>query len=159
MIAILADIRSSHNVGSIFRTADAAGVEKLYLCGVTPEVRDRYGRANEKLLKVALGAEKTIAWEHVKSAVRLADSLKKDGFEILALEQSRGATTLFDARPKNFSKTALIVGNEIRGLSRTLLKRADRIIQIPMYGKKESLNVAVAFGIAAYQLRAKIKKQ
>ena len=139
-------------MGSIFRTADAAGVEKLYLCGVTPGPQDRYGRANEKLLKVALGAEKTVAWERAKSAPRLVDKLKKEGFEIWALEQAQSATPLFDAKPKNFSKIALVVGNEITGLSRAVLKRADRIVQIPMHGKKESLNVAVAFGIAAYQL-------
>ncbi|MBI1957288.1 MAG: TrmH family RNA methyltransferase [Candidatus Niyogibacteria bacterium] len=158
MIAILADIRSSHNTGSLFRTADAAGVEKLYLAGVTSGPKDRYGRPNEKLLKVALGAEKAVAWEHIRSAARLVDILKKDGFDIWALEQARSATSLFDARPKNFSKLALVVGNEIKGLSRALLKRADRVVYVPMYGKKESLNVAVAFGIAVYQFRATIGK-
>src|SRR3989344_6831467 len=125
MIAILADIRSSHNVGSIFRTADAACVEKLYLTGVTPGPRDSYGRPNEKLLKVALGAEKTVAYEHVKSASRIIERLKKAGFEIWALEQARGAVSIFDAHPKNVEKIALVVGNEVKGLSRVILKRAD----------------------------------
>ena len=146
-------------MGSMFRTADAAGVEKVYLVGVTPEPCDRYGRPNEKLLKVALGAEKAVAWEHAKSASRLIDTLKKDGFAIWALEQAKGAKPLFGAKPKKFSKIALVVGNEIKGLSRAILKRAERIVQIPMYGEKESLNVAVAFGIAVYQLRVKMEKR
>ena len=159
MIAILADIRSSHNVGSIFRTADAAGVEKLYLCGVTPGPRDRYGRPNEKLLKVSLGAEKTVAWEHAASTARLIIRLKKEGWKIVALEQARGAKSIFKIKPTRNSKIVLIVGNEVEGISGAILKRADVIAEIPMFGKKESLNVAVAFGIAAYQLRLVSEKK
>jgi len=152
MIVILHNIRSSHNAGSIFRTADAAGVEKIYCCGITPGPRDRYGRPNEKFLKVSLSAEKTVSWEHVSSVARAIERAKKDGYEIWALEQSRRAISLFAVRraPK---KLALIVGNEVRGLPSPVLKRADRIVEIPMFGAKESLNVAVAFGIAAYAIR------
>ena len=150
---LLHNIRSSHNVGSIFRTADAAGVEKLYLCGVTPGPRDRYGRPNEKLLKVSLGAEKTVAWEHAASTARLIIRLKKEGWKIVALEQARGAKSIFKIKPARNSKIALVVGNEIVGVSRPILKRADIIVEIPMFSKKESLNVAVAFGIAAYQFK------
>lgn len=155
MIIVLHDIRSSHNVGSIFRTADAAGCTKIYLCGITPAPVDRFGRKNSEIAKVALGAEEWIPWESVKSATRLIDRLKKQGTTILALEQDETsvAYTKVCIPPAQWSTTVLILGNEVKGLSKALLKRADTIIEIPMYGKKESLNVAVAFGIVVFSLR------
>ena len=88
MVVVIHNVRSTHNVGSIFRTADAAGCEKIYLCGITPVPRDRFGRENEKISKVALGAEKWIAWEKVDQTTRLIDKIKKDGYKIFAVEQS-----------------------------------------------------------------------
>lgn len=151
MIIILHNIRSCHNVGSIFRTADAFGCEKIYLSGLTSTPLDIYGRENKRISKVALGAEKFLPWEHVASTVRLFNKLKKDGFVVLALEQSKRSTSLADFRidPKN--KYALIVGSETDGLSSEILRRVDKILEIPMLGKKESLNVSVAFGIALWQ--------
>ncbi|MFA5413416.1 MAG: TrmH family RNA methyltransferase [Patescibacteria group bacterium] len=154
MIVILHNVRSTHNVGSIFRTADAAGCEKIYLCGITPAPVDRFGRANEKISKVALGAENWIAWEKVGQTTRLIDKIKKEGYKILAIEQSRRSVPYQKIKltKKDLVKTALIAGNEIKGLPPVILRRADKILEIPMRGKKESLNVAVAFGIVAFNL-------
>ena len=154
MIVILYNVRSTHNVGSIFRTADAAGCEKIYLCGITPTPIDRFGRANEKISKVALGAEKWIAWEKVGQTAKLIDKMKKDGYKILAVEQSSRSVSYHKIKlsKKDLGKTSLIVGNEIKGLPATVLRQADKILEIPMRGKKESLNVAVAFGIVVFNL-------
>ncbi|PIP66984.1 MAG: RNA methyltransferase [Parcubacteria group bacterium CG_4_9_14_0_2_um_filter_41_8] len=152
MIAILHNIRSNHNVGSIFRTADALGIEKLYLCGITPSPVDRFGRKNSALHKVSLGAEEYIPWEHATSITELLDKLKHEGYAILALEQHKDSTALESVKLKKSKKYALVVGNEVEGLPQDILKRADEIVEIPMLGKKESLNVSVAFGVAVYQL-------
>ena len=163
MVAILQNIRSLHNVGSIFRTADAAGLAKLYLCGITPAPIDRFGKVRPQLVKVALGAERYMPWEKVSGAARLIDKLKNDGFKIFALEQSKKSIPYFKLKvsAKGGSalggkslklKVALIVGNEVRGLPRTILLKADKILEIPMRGRKESLNVAVAFGIVVFHL-------
>lgn len=157
MIAILHNIRSMHNVGSIFRTADAAGVDKIYLCGVTPAPIDKFGRKRRQIAKVSLGAEDYIPWKQIKSTTRLLDKLKKDGHLILAIEQSKKSISYFRLSfPRSAAgksrKIVLVLGNEIRGLPSFVLNRADKILEIPMKGKKESLNVAVAFGIVAFHL-------
>ncbi len=154
MVVILHNIRSTHNVGSIFRTADAAGCEKIYLCGITPAPRDRFGRVNEKIRKVALGAENWVEWEKIDETGRLIKKLKKDGYKILAVEQSRRSVPYQKIKltKKDLAETALILGNEIKGLPTSVLRLADKILEIPMRGKKESLNVAVAFGIVIFNL-------
>lgn len=154
MVVILHNVRSTHNVGSIFRTADAAGCEKIYLCGITPAPVDRFGRVNEKVSKVALGAERWIAWEKVGQIIRLIDKIKKEGYKIFAVEQSSRSLPYQKIKlsKKDLAKTALVVGNEIKGLPPAILRRADKILEIPMRGKKESLNVAVAFGVVAFNL-------
>jgi len=156
MIAILHNIRSNHNVGSILRTADGVGIEKVYLCGITPSPIDRFGRQNKAIAKVSLNAEDYIEWEYAKSTTKLLDKLKNDGYTIIAIEQHKLSKPLFSLKLAKNSKIALIVGNEVKGLSKAILERSDKIIEIPMHGKKESLNVSVAFGIAAYQLTQKI---
>jgi len=158
MIVILYNIRSLHNVGSIFRTADAAGVEKIYLCGITPAPIDEFGRPRLQLTKVSLGAEKYVKWEKVKSATRLIDKLKKENYKIFAIEQNKKSipyykVKIFSNRLRSRPRVALVLGNEVKGLPLSILKRADKILEIPMYGKKESLNVAVAFGIVVFHLR------
>jgi tRNA G18 (ribose-2'-O)-methylase SpoU len=142
---VIADnIRSLENIGSIFRTADALGVSKIFLCGIcgTPP--------NEKIAKTALGAEKTILWEYHKQTGRLIDKLKKEKVNIIALEQDKKAINFRDLKP-NFP-VALIIGNEVKGISKEILKKADKIIELPMKGKKESLNVSVSFGVAGYEI-------
>jgi 23S rRNA (guanosine2251-2'-O)-methyltransferase len=145
LVAVLHNIRSRENVGSMFRTADAAGVAKLYLCGITPQP------PHEKIAKTALGAEAYVPWEYTKQAWRLLESLKKQGYTIIALEKTPQAQNLFDIHIKA-EKIAIVAGNEVEGLSPEILKRCDTIAAIPMRGKKESLNVAVAFGISVYAL-------
>ena len=139
------NIRSRHNVGSIFRTADAAGVSKIFLCGITP------APPHPNIEKVSLGAENFVAWEKCKETWRIIDKLKKEGAEIVSLEQAKGAGSLNEFKPVK-KPMALILGEEVNGLPKTILKRSDKIIQIPMCGKKESLNVSVAFGVAVYKL-------
>ncbi len=161
IIVIAHDIRSVHNVGSIFRTADAAGVEKIFLCGITPAPLDRFKEVRADFAKVALGAEKYIAWESAKTTTAVIKRLKKEGYEIFALEQSirsapyyQEAARIARASRKNAdARVAIIVGNEVKGLPPSILRGADRILEIPMMGKKESLNVAVAFGIVVFGLR------
>lgn len=152
MVAVLQNIRSLHNVGSMFRTADAVGIEKLYLCGITPAPVDRFGKVQTPLAKVALGAEKTVAWEKSASVSKTLNKLKKDGYKIYAVELSKKSVPYYKVKVKRSDKVALMVGNEVKGLTPALLKKADKIIEIPMVGIKESLNVSVAFGIVAYGL-------
>lgn len=168
MIVILHNIRSLYNVGSIFRTADAAGIEKIYLCGITPSPLDRFGKIKPQISKVALGAEKTTPWEKIKDANRLIKKLKNDGFKIYAIEQDKKSIPYYRVRlvPESLPITALVLGDEVRGLPRSILSKADGILEIPMRGKlirdpahpkhmkkgKESLNVGVAFGIVAFSL-------
>ncbi len=141
---ILNNIRSRENVGSIFRTADAAGVAKIYLCGITPTP------PHEKISKTALGAETYVSWEYCKETWRLLEKLKKEGMNVVALEQTKKSVDLFKFKPK-FPLT-LVLGNEVGGLSPKILKYCGKKVVIPMHGKKESLNVSVAAGIALFRL-------
>ncbi len=152
MIAILHNIRSLYNVGSIFRTADAVGLEKIYLCGITPTPYDEFGQLRPQLAKVSLGAEKTVSWEKVKQTTRLIDVLKKSDFEIFVVEIAKNSIPYNEIEKIDPKKIALVFGHEVKGISPAILKKADKILSIPMRGKKESLNVAVAFGIVAYHL-------
>lgn len=150
---ILHNIRSLHNVGSIFRTADAAGVKKIFLSGYTGLPVDRFGKFRPEVQKVALGAEQSIGWEYCRDIGKLITKLKKlhrPVVHIAALEQSSEAIDYKKYKPR--FPMALIVGNEVRGISKTILKKCDTIIEIPMKGKKESLNVSVAAGIILFEL-------
>lgn len=161
MVAILHNIRSLHNVGSIFRSADGVGIDKIYLTGYTPSPLDKFGKSVTQFTKVSLGAEDFVAWEKAKDINPVIKKLKADGYSIIALEQSPRSIPYDSFRPRKTTprrghganqKLALLVGNEVRGLSAALLKKCDVIIEIPMRGRKESLNVSVAFGIASYEL-------
>lgn len=144
--AILHNIRSCYNVGSMFRTADGAGVEKIFLTGYTSNPK-----TNEKIKKTALGAENYVKWEYTKNVSKVIQKLKKEGFKILALETEKNAIPYFEFKPK--FPLAVLVGNEVRGIDKRILKKADAILKIPMFGKKESLNCAVAFAILVYHLK------
>lgn len=147
---ILHNIRSLYNVGSIFRTADAAGVSKIYLTGYTPAPTDVFGKYRKEISKTALGAEKLVSWKAIRYIVSLVKQLKKEKVQLVALEQVENA---IDYRKfKSRFPMALVLGNEVRGLSKALLKKCGKIIYIPIYGKKESLNVSVAAGIALFSL-------
>lgn len=152
IIVILPDIRSSLNVGSIFRTADACGVDKIYLVGYTPAPVDHFGRADKQIAKTALGAEKSIVWEKVKNVSNLLTKLKKDGFYIIAIEQAKNSVDYKKVKIKDKNKTAFIFGNEVAGLPKSILSKCDVIAEIPMRGDKESLNVSVSAGIALFRV-------
>lgn len=145
---ILDNIRSVHNVGSIFRTAETAGIKTVYCLGTTPLPVDRFGQKRKDFAKVSLGAEDLIEWEYQKTGGLLIKKLKKEGFKIIALEQAENSVDY--RKIKNTGKIALIVGNEVGGVSKYLLKLSDEVAEIPMKGKKESLNVAVATGITVF---------
>lgn len=149
---ILHNVRSIHNVGSMFRTADAAGVEKMYLCGITPTPLDCFGKYRKDLAKVSLGAEKWVKWEKVKRIAAVIETLKKSGYEIYALEQAKSSIRYDKVRVEKGKKAGLIVGNEVRGVSKVILGKCEKVLEIPMKGKKESLNVSVAFGIVVFHL-------
>ncbi|KND48513.1 MAG: 23S rRNA (guanosine2251-2'-O)-methyltransferase [Parcubacteria bacterium C7867-005] len=149
-ILILEDIRSVANVGSVFRTADCLGISKIYLIGTSPAPIDRFGRKRKDFIKVSLGAEESVPWEYSKTIEPVIEKLRKEEYQIIALEQSENSKELkiFQA-PDKFM---LVVGNEVDGVSKSVLESADHIVEIEMKGEKESLNVAVAAGIALYSL-------
>jgi 23S rRNA (guanosine2251-2'-O)-methyltransferase len=147
-IVILHNVRSAYNVGSIFRTADAAGVSKIYIVGHTPSPIDRFGRKRTDVAKVALGAEENVPWEHIEKIESLIASLKKKSFEMVSVEQDKKATDFREF--KRASKTAFIFGNEVIGLGKNILALSDKILEIPMRGQKESLNVSVSAGIVLF---------
>lgn len=138
------NLRSRENVGSVFRTSDAFGVSKIYLTGYTPVP------PHEKISKTALGAERWIQWEQRKSIATLLKELKRKKVLIVALEQAPKSVGLNKFRLR--FPVALVIGNEVGGLSKAISQSADIAVEIPMAGRKESLNVAVAFGIAAYHI-------
>lgn len=180
LIVILYNIRSVYNVGSIFRTCDGAGVKKIYLIGVTPIPLDRFGNFRKDFSKVSLGAEKMVEWEYAKSFLAVYKKLKNERYEILAVEQDENSIPYFKYRSRN-KRIALIFGEETKGLPKSILNKADKILEIPMRGVmvrqahhpknlmgkpldvtpstrlgtsrgKESLNVSVAAGVVVYYL-------
>ncbi|GAB4532643.1 MAG: hypothetical protein Fur0018_21400 [Anaerolineales bacterium] len=145
--ALLDNLRSAWNVGSIFRIADGAGVKRLHLCGTTPP------GDHPRIPKTALGAEHTIGWRYHLNGLYAARALLEEGYRLWALETTVGAESLFDLLPVNTpERLALVLGNERTGIDPDILALCDRHLYLPMLGIKESLNVAVAFGIAAYAL-------
>jgi 23S rRNA (guanosine2251-2'-O)-methyltransferase len=151
-ILILDNIRSVENVGSIFRSAESFGVERVVLVGITPAPVDRFGRKRKDFAKVALGTEEIISYEVGKSISKVIEELKKDSYKIIALEQHPKAQKLGSYEVGKLGKFVLIVGNEVEGVSQEALKLADEIVEIPMMGRKESLNVSVATGVALFRL-------
>ncbi len=147
---LLHNIRSTHNVGSIFRTADALGVSKIYLSGFSPTPLDKYKRERKDIAKVALGAEKNISWEYIDSPVNLIKKLKTKKFQIISLEQSSDSVDYKKVKAK--SPVLFIVGSELSGIDPKILKLSDVVAEIPMNGKKESLNLSVAFGVALFRI-------
>jgi tRNA G18 (ribose-2'-O)-methylase SpoU len=152
VILALHNIRSTHNVGAIFRTADAVGVSEIFLIGVTPDPIDRFGRKRADIAKASLGAEETIRWQHfddVKFLEKVSD-LKSEGFQIISIEQSENSV---DYKTIEAGENILIiVGNEVEGLSKEVIDVCDFVAEIPMLGEKESLNVSVATGVALFRI-------
>lgn len=147
---ILLDIRSTYNVGAIFRTADAIGVSKIYLAGITPAPIDRFGRPRSDIAKSALGSQITMPWESVKNITSLLTKLKKNKFQIIAIEQSKNSIDYKKITTKE--NVVVILGNEVKGIPEKILKKCDIVAEIPMRGDKESLNVSVSCGIALFRI-------
>lgn len=165
VIVMLHNIRSTHNVGSIFRTSDAAGVSRVILTGYTPTPTDRFGRPQKDIEKTALGAQCSVPWEYYKTPFPMLRALKAEGYTIVGIEQDMRSEDYRAYRASD--KTILVFGNEVRGLSRPLRDQCDVLLEIPMRGAllrdvrhphhtrhgKESLNVSVAAGIVLFSLR------
>lgn len=159
LVLVAHNLRSAHNVGSLLRTADGLGVGKLYLSGYSPYPLSPHDerlphlaqKLDRQIAKTALGAEKSVAWQHVADINKLIASLRGEGFTVAALEQASGAVPLPDFKPPD--KIALIVGREVEGLEPEVLELCDLAVEIPMLGRKESFNVASAAAMALYHCR------
>ncbi len=153
IVVLLHNIRSAHNVGAIFRTADALGVETIYLSGYTPTPMDRFNRPRKDIAKVALGAEKTIRWQYEKDPKEIIFELKSNKYQIIALEQTKKSIDYKKVKIKY--PVLFIVGNEVEGVPQETISLCDIVTEIPMAGDKESLNVSVAFGVGLFRMLGK----
>lgn len=159
IIIIAHNLRSAHNVGSLLRTADGLGAEKIYLTGYTPfpytsgdsRLPHLAAKIDRQIAKTALGAQNSVAWEHHENIIDLLARLKNNGYQIVALEQTEHSQPLSSYTPNN--KIAIILGREVEGIEDAVLRAADTHVEIPMSGKKESFNVVIAAGIALYHCR------
>lgn len=146
---ILDDIRSLNNVGSVFRTADAFRASKLYLCGITgqPPHRD--------ITKTALGATESVSWEHIPDVMALVQQLQSDGWVVAAVEQAEGSISLSDFSPEPNKRYAFVLGNEVTGVQDEVVQLADLVLEVPQFGTKHSLNIAVTTGIVCWDFLQK----
>lgn len=149
---VLDNIRSVYNVGSLFRTANAVGVEKIYICGITPTPLDAKGNKRKDFAKVALGAEETIVWEYGEHTEDALKDLRQQGLYIIAIEQDAQAVDYKTISLKDNQAVAFVLGGEVIGMTPEVLLLCDVIAEIPMLGTKESLNVTIAGGIAMYRI-------
>jgi 23S rRNA (guanosine2251-2'-O)-methyltransferase len=149
-VVVLDNIRSALNVGALFRTAEAAGISHVYLCGYTPTPIDRFLREQSQVAKAALGAHTMVPWSHEESITKCLTKLRKKGFTIIAFEQTPESVDYRTLETNGSS--ACIFGNEILGVSKEALGLSDIVAHIPLYGKKESLNVTTAAGIGLFRL-------
>ena len=164
LVVVFDDVRSLYNVGSVFRTADAFRVKAIYLCGITatPEqvmsddgvtvIRDCTLKAAQEIHKTALGAEESVEWRYFKTAEEAVKSLKKDGYNVFAVEQAHGSVMLGDFKPQwhdnaNSRQYAVVLGNEVKGVHQEVIDQCHGCLEIPQYGTKHSLNVSVTGGI------------
>ncbi|TXK75613.1 RNA methyltransferase [Mesonia sp. K4-1] len=152
LIVILDNIRSLNNIGSVFRTADAFLIEKIFLCGITatPPHKD--------IQKTALGATDTVVWEHQENTEDVIKELREKGVKILSIEQAEDAVMLNDFSPKNDETYAIVFGNEVKGVQQSVVSASDYVIEIPQYGSKHSLNISVSAGVVIWDLFAKMHK-
>ena len=150
LILILDNIRSLNNIGSVFRTADAFLIEKIYLCGITatPPHKD--------IQKTALGATDSVVWEYKEDTVAVVAALQKQGVEVWAIEQTENATFLNDYQPSVEGKTAFVLGNEVKGVQQAVIDQATKVLEIPQEGAKHSLNIAVTTGVVCWDFYQKL---
>ena len=152
LILILDDIRSLHNIGSVFRTADAFLIEKIYLCGITATP------PNKEIHKTALGATDTVAWEYKKDVLEVISELKSNDIAVWAVEQVEDSVFLNEFTPETGKKYALVFGNEVKGVSQEAIKLCDGTIEIPQLGTKHSLNISVSAGIVVWDIFKKLQE-
>lgn len=148
---ILDDIRSLNNIGSIFRTADAFLIEKIYLCGITAVP------PNPDIHKTALGAENSVDWEYAEDVLFLVDKLQGEGYEVCSVEQVNGSVNLLDFKVNDNKKYAIILGNEVKGVKQEVVNKSDCCIELPQYGTKHSLNVSITAGIVMWEFFSKLR--
>lgn len=146
LIVVLDDIRSLHNIGSVFRTSDAFRIECIYLCGITATP------PHAEIHKTALGAENTVAWKYVNNAVEAVDNLKEEGYTVYSIEQCEGSVMLNELVLDGNKKYAVVLGNEVKGVQQEVINHSDGCIEIPQFGTKHSLNVSVTAGIVIWDL-------
>ena len=151
LVVVLDNIRSCHNIGSVFRTSDALLVEKIYLCGISATPPDK------EIRKTALGAENTVEWEYSASTLDVISFLKEKGYTIIAIEQVEKSISLTEYLPPENIKLALIFGNEVKGVQQEVVDHCDIAIEIPQFGTKHSFNISVSVGIVLWDLFNKIK--
>ena len=151
LVVVLDNIRSLHNIGSVFRTSDAFRVECIYLCGITAVP------PHPEMHKTALGAEFTVDWKYVNNAVEAVDNLKKDGYTVYSVEQAEGSIMLENIKLDPNRKYAVVLGNEVKGVQQEVIDHSDGCIEIPQYGTKHSLNVSVTAGIVIWDLFKQLK--
>lgn len=147
-VVVLDNIRSAHNVGAIFRTSDGAGVQKIYLCGYTPKPIDRFGRVQPEVRKTSLGATESVEWEAIEKIGDLFNRLQDEGYTIASVEQTPDSVSYKDWQPDE--KIAFIFGNEVDGVQDAALAQSDVVLEIPMLGKKESLNVSNSVAVILF---------
>lgn len=150
VIVILDNIRSLNNIGSVFRSADAFLIEKIFLCGITAKP------PHKDIHKTALGATETVAWEYVENTMEAVEKLQKANISVFSIEQAEGAIMLNDFIPEKGEKIAVIFGNEVKGVQQKVVSASDGIIEIPQLGSKHSLNIAVSAGVVLWDLFVKI---
>ena len=151
LVVVLDDIRSLHNIGSVFRTADAFRIECIYLCGITATP------PHPEMNKTALGAEFTVDWKYVNNAVETVDNLRSEGYVVYSVEQAEGSIMLDELTLDRSKKYAVVMGNEVKGVQQEVIDHSDGCIEIPQYGTKHSLNVSVTAGIVIWDLFKKLK--
>ena len=144
LVVVLDDVRSMHNVGSVLRTGDAFRVERVLLCGITGTP------PHAEIHKTALGAEDSVDWTYVPSAVEAVRQLKQEGYQVLSVEQAEGSTMLHEFRPLPGERYAVVLGNEVKGVHQEVIDLSDGCLEIPQYGTKHSLNVSVTAGIVIH---------
>ncbi len=153
LAVVLDHVRSSNNVGSVFRTSDALLIRKICLCGITATPPDK------EIHKTALGAENTVDWEYFKTTEEAVESLRNEGYTVIAIEQVEGSISLDKYLPEPESKLALIFGNEVKGVQQKIVNQCDQTIEIPQFGTKHSFNIAVSAGIVLWDLSNKLRQQ
>ena len=151
IVIILDNVRSAHNVGSIFRTSDAFLIEKIYLCGITPQPPQK------EIRKTALGASKSVEWQHLANIEDCIDQVKKDGYSVFCVEQIENSISLFDFSAKEYEKIALIFGNEVNGIQQKAIDLCQGAIEIEQYGTKHSFNISVSLGITIWNIFQQMK--